>query len=245
MNKANLICFPHAGGSKFSYNRFIGVASGGLNIIPVELPGRGARIHEKLIENAYHMVDDVFEQIEPKIALDVPYAIYGHSMGALIGYLITRRIARESMPMPIHLFFSGAKPPFTLEEEPPVHLFKREELIDQLRRLGGIPDRILNNENLIRFLEPIVRADFRVIRTYQHHPEQPFNVPITVIIGTHENISRQQALLWQKETVKKTEVKFFEGDHFFIFDHAKEIMKLVDQRINQTLATNFTPLISA
>ncbi len=191
------------------------------------------------------MVDDVFEQIKTKIASDTPYAIYGHSMGALIGYLITRRIARERMPMPIHLFFSGAKPPFTLEEEPPVHLFKRDELVDQLRRLGGIPDRILNNEKLILFLEPIVRADFRVIRTYQHQQGHPFDLPITVIIGTRENISREQALLWQRETARKIELKFFEGDHFFIFDHAREIMELVDQRINQTIAADVAPLISA
>ena len=223
----------------------MGVASGDLNIIPVELPGRGARIHEGLIQDTAHMVEDVFRQIAPKIASDTPYAIYGHSMGALIGYLITRRIAEEKMPMPLHLFFSGAKPPFTIEDEPQVHLFKRDELIDQLRRMGGIPERILNNEKLIQFLEPIVRADFRVIRTYQHQQGRPFDLPLTVIIGSRENISRPQALLWQRETIRKIELKFFEGDHFFIFDHAKEIMELVDQRIDQAIAATFSSLESA
>ena len=238
MNKANLICFPHAGGSKFSYNRFVDVAPGDLTVIPIELPGRGARIHEDLIHDTPGMVDDVFNQIKGKVMTDVPYALYGHSMGALVGYLVTRRIAQERMPMPIHLFFSGAKPPSTIEDEPPVHLFKREELIDELRKLGGIPDRILNNEKLIHFLEPIVRADFRVIRTYQHQRGLPFDLPLTVIIGTRENISAPQAQLWQQETSKKIELKFFEGDHFFIFDHAPEIMRLVYQRISEVIVSD-------
>ena len=235
MNNTNLICFPHAGGSKFSYNRFIDVAPGYLTIIPVELPGRGARIHENLIHDMSGMVDDVFNQIKGEVLADTPYAFYGHSMGALIGYLVTRRIAQENLPMPIHLFFSGAKPPFTIEEEPPVHLFSRDELIGELRKLGGIPDRILNNEKLIDFLEPIMRADFRAIRTYQHQRTLPFNLPLTIIIGTCENISRKQAMLWQQETSKQIELKFFEGDHFFIFDHASEIMQLVYQSINEIL----------
>ena len=245
MNKANLLCFPHAGGSKFSYNRFTGVAPGDINVVPIELPGRGARIHEELILDTDRVVNDVYQQIEATINSDVPYAIYGHSMGALVGYLVTKHITRKNMPLPLHLFFSGAKPPFTIEDEPQVHLFKRDELVDQLRRLGGIPDRILNNDKLIQFLEPIVRADFRVIKTYQHKVTFPFDLPMTIIIGTRENINKEQALLWQRETIQKISLKFLEGDHFFIFEHAKEIMRMVDQGVNEAILTTLSSRISA
>lgn len=233
MEKANLICFPYAGGSKFSYNKFIEVAPGNLTLIPIELPGRGARFDERLIYNANELVDKLFNQI--KSYLYDPYAIYGHSMGSLIGYLITRRIIKENLPQPLHLFFSGAKAPYMLQYEPAAHLFEKEELIASLHKMGGIPERILNNDNLMRILEPIVRADFQVINTYEYKSAGAMDIPISVIVGSDEGISYQQAQLWQRETTLKINVNEFQGDHFFIFHHAAEIMELIHSRLIENI----------
>ena len=241
MNKANLICFPYAGGSKFSYNKYVGVAPGNLNIIPFELPGRGARFNENLMYDIQSVVEDIFKQI--KNNLYDPYAIYGHSMGSLIGYLMTQRIIEEELPPPLHLFFSGGKAPCTLEDEPAAHLYEKEELREELRKMGGIPDRILDNDNLMQFLEPIVRADFQVIDSYRYLPPQQFDIPISLIIGTEENIDLRQVDLWQKETALPLMINYFKGDHFFIFDHAKEIMELIDSRLMKNI-TEAYPLLA-
>jgi surfactin synthase thioesterase subunit len=233
MEKANLICFPYAGGSKFSYNKFAEVAPGNLTLIPIELPGRGARFDERLIYNADELVDKLFHQI--KSYLFDPYAIYGHSMGSLIGYLITKRIIKENLPQPLHLFFSGAKAPHMLQYEPAAHLFEKEELIASLRKMGGIPERILKNDNLMRILEPIVRADFRVINTYVHKDTEAMDIPISVIIGSEEGISLEQSQLWQKETIIEIKVDEFQGDHFFIFHHAEQLMALIHSRLMENI----------
>lgn len=233
MEKANLICFPYAGGSKFSYNKFVEVAPGNLTLIPIELPGRGARFDERLIYSAHELVDKLFPQIKPY--LFDPYAIYGHSMGSLIGYLITKRIIKENLPQPLHLFFSGAKAPYMLRFEPAAHLFEKEELIASLRKMGGIPERILKNDNLMRILEPIVRADFKVINTYEYQPTKPMDIPISIIIGSDEGISHEHARLWQKETVAEIKIDEFQGDHFFIFDHAEQIMELIYSRLMENI----------
>lgn len=233
MEKANLLCFPYAGGSKFSYNKYIEVAPGNMTLIPIELPGRGTKFDERLVYDAHELVDELFVQI--KRHLYDPYAIYGHSMGSLVGYLIAKRIIKEDLPAPLHLFFSGCKAPCTLKDDPAAHLFEKEELIAELRKMGGIPDRILNNDNLMKFLEPILRADFKVINTYQYEEPVPFDIPISIIIGSKENISPGQVQLWQKETLRPIKVNQFDGDHFFIFDHAKAIMDLIYKRLMQNV----------
>lgn len=235
MEKANLICFPYAGGSKFSYNKFIEVAPGNLTLIPIELPGRGARFDERLIYRSDELVDKLFCQI--KSYLYEPYAIYGHSMGSLIGYLITKRIIKENLPRPRHLFFSGAKAPHMLQYEPAAHLFEKEELIASLRKMGGIPERLLKNDNLMKILEPIVRADFQVINTYEYQNTIAMDIPISVIIGSEEGISIRQAQYWQKETIIEIKVNEFKGDHFFIFDHAEELMELIYSRLMEDVLT--------
>ncbi len=84
MNKMNMICLPFAGGNVYSYQGYEKLAPASLNVIPLELPGRGARIREKLLKNLDEMVDDVFKQAKPYLN-QKPYMIYGHSMGTFWG----------------------------------------------------------------------------------------------------------------------------------------------------------------
>jgi len=87
----------------------------------------------------------------------------------------------------------------------------------------------------MKILEPIVRADFQVINTYEYQNTVAMDIPISVIIGSEESISFRQAQLWQKETIVKIKVNEFKGDHFFIFDHAEEIMELIYSRLTENV----------
>src|SRR5687768_2395386 len=105
MDIINVYCLPFAGGNRYSYQGYVKVAPPFLNIIPIELPGRGSRIKENLVPDLDLMVDDVYAQI--KGDLDQPYAIYGHSMGGLLTYLLTKKIRENGHPAPLHLFLTG------------------------------------------------------------------------------------------------------------------------------------------
>ncbi|HYC27772.1 MAG TPA: thioesterase domain-containing protein, partial [Chitinophagaceae bacterium] len=102
----NIYCLPFAGGSQLSYSPFVQYESEHIQFLPLELPGRGARWREPLLTDIHEMTNDAFEQI--KNGLTDPYAIYGHSMGSLIGYLLTKKILAHNLPAQLHLFFSGA-----------------------------------------------------------------------------------------------------------------------------------------
>src|SRR5690606_40893251 len=97
-----------------------------------------------------------------------PYAIYGHSLGSLLTYLVTIRIIREGLNKPVHLFVSGRGGPSIPRKEPPTSELPRPAFINKLRELGGFPDDLLNDEDVMNFFEPILRSDFRGVETYQY-----------------------------------------------------------------------------
>jgi len=235
MTKINLFCLPFAGGSVYSYRGYEQSAPEIINVIPLDLPGRGTRIKEDLLTDIHDMVDDIYNQIEGK--LNDPYAIYGHSMGSLIGYLLTKKIIQKGQFQPEYLIFTGCIAPSVdvFSDDVPKHDLPKPEFINKLKELGGSPDEVLENEQLLDFFEAIIRADFQATSNYRYEQTDPFNIPILILIGLEERATYEHALEWQKESTETVDVKQLPGKHFFIFDHETEIMELISNKLNQKL----------
>jgi surfactin synthase thioesterase subunit len=229
MDTINLYCLPFSGGSKYSYKGFSKYAPPFLNLIPVEIPGRGTRSGEALLTSLELTADDVFNQI--KNDLNTPYAIYGHSMGGILAYLVTRRIISAGLNQPLHLFVTGCVAPSLKYRDLVDHTLPKEEFLQKIKELGGSPDSVLSNPALMEFFEPILRADFEAVATYQHIPAPPFAIPISVVLGDEENATTEEALQWQKETTAPVEVKTLPGNHFFIFDYPNYIIQLISRKL--------------
>lgn len=232
--KVKLLCFPFAGGSKYSYNNFVRAAPRNVHVVPVDYPGRGARFKETLMTDIKQIVEDCFERM--KDYTSERYAIYGHSMGSVVAYLLTKKIIENDLPPPMHLFVSGRWGPSCVEPMPARSLLGKEKFIESLKILGGSPEEVLNDEGLMNFFEPIFRADFRALETYQYDETEPFNVPITVMSGTEEYLTPDHINAWQKESTFPIDFKLFEGNHFFIFNHATEIMNIMSRRMTASAA---------
>ncbi|MCA4900319.1 MAG: thioesterase [Cytophagales bacterium] len=232
MKKINVFCFPFAGGSRYSYNGIASLVSPSLNLVPFEYPGRGLRILEPLQSNMDKIVDDLFDKIS-EYPLDHPYIIYGHSMGTIVGYLITKKIEKKGLPLPRALFFSGASGPSARSRMPIRHNLPRAEFIRSLRELGGSPDEILNDPEVMNFYEPILRADFEAIEKYEYETTMPFDIPIYVITGADEDVTVEQACSWRIETSSDFEQVQFSGTHFFIFEHERELLSYIENKLNK------------
>jgi surfactin synthase thioesterase subunit len=227
--KINIFCLPFAGGNQHSYRQLTDHESEWANWLPVELPGRGIRTREALLTDVHAMANDVFDQIRD--LLTAPYAIYGHSMGSLIGYLLTKKIIRQQLNQPLHLFFSGAHEPSRPPLEQPRHLFSKENFIKKLKELGGSPEEVLDDPELLDFYEPLLRADFQATDTYIYEVSAPFHLPVTIMIGKEEGITMEQASAWQQETTGEVDIIQFPGNHFFIFEHAGEITGIMESKL--------------
>lgn len=235
-NKMQMICLPFAGGTKHSLRFFKDKLPGHIVYNAVEYPGHGSRIRSQSLVDLHAIVDDAFEQV--KHLLSGPYCIYGHSMGAVAGYLLVRKIIGMGLPLPHHLFISGTDAPSVPYSSAPRYLLPKDEFIQKLTDLGGMPDEVLQSRDMMDFFEPILRADFQAIETYTYQGTTPFDVPITVMIGENENLDMEDVKKWQEETTQQIRIFRFPGNHFFIYDHEADICQLIEASLQSDYIRN-------
>ncbi len=230
----NIFCLPFAGGNKYSYRDYKEKSPSSINFISLEYPGRGARIREPLISDTSALVEDLYRSIAELVDKD-QYAIYGHSLGGLISYLLSRKLVENGHRPPVHLFVTGTTgPSSTSRTEKKRHLLPKQEFIQELKDLQGMPDEILNNDELLEYYEPILRSDFKASENYIYKSCEPFDIPITVITGSEEDMEEEDIKLWQKETKQIVHFKSFPGGHFFIYNHAREIVQIITNKLSIT-----------
>jgi surfactin synthase thioesterase subunit len=230
MRTVDLFCLPFAGGNKYSYRVYEEKAPSWLRVIPLEYPGRGARSREGLLTNMEAMVDDIYAAIKKEIRRD--YVIYGHSMGALVAYLLVRKLTENGHSGPLHLFITGTTGPSAyVKEERKRHLLSKQGFIEELKVMDGCPEEILGNDEMLNYFEPILRADFKAAETYVYEEKVPLDMPLTVITGTEEDMKKEDIDAWQKETIQKIDLRKMQGKHFFIFNHADKIMEIIIRKI--------------
>jgi surfactin synthase thioesterase subunit len=201
-----------------------------IRAVPLEMPGRGRRLADNLMRRAHLVVDDLYRSALPY--LDKPYAIFGHSMGSLLGFLLTRRILQERQPPPLHLFVSGRAGP-SRECADCYHTLPGTEFFSAVRRLGGCPDELFGHPDVIDLFEPVLRADFELVETYRHERRPPFEIPVDVFYGREEGLEMPELEAWAEETTLPVTYTSFGGDHFFILSRPACVSEKITQKLNQ------------
>lgn len=223
--KIKLICIPFSGGNCYSYAAFKNYLPNHIELFTLELPGHGKRIGEKLLSGIEEMTEDLFCQSEH--LLDGPYIIFGHSLGALLAITLGRTIRQRKRRLPAGIFVSGQIAPSRIQPDDR-YLYSDEKFIQLLREMEGTPAELLDDRSFIYFYLPIIRKDFEAVARYE--PEtasDPFDLPITVLVGDRENLPENDVACWQSESTVPINIHRFPGNHFFIFKHVKEICQLI------------------
>lgn len=221
--KIKIFALPFAGGSKYSYRVLHDFVPAPFEWETIELPGRGSRLHEPLLSDINEITEDAFNQIRNRLN-EGEYLIYGHSMGTLLGYELTKRIMKAGLNKPVCLFFTGRGAP-AVKERKKISAYEKQAFWQEIKKLGGLPEEILENEEMKDFFEPFLRSDFKAVEEYQYQPmENPLPVPLFVRTGSEDMAFGNDIMKWQKETQHKLSLKILPGDHFFIFRHPEYII---------------------
>ena len=225
-----LFCFPYAGGSSAIFRSWSRVIHRDIEVVPVVLPGREIRLREPSFTQLEPLVEALTREIFS--LLDRPFAFLGHSMGALIGYELARRLRSERSLETDHLFISGRRAPQLPERDPEIHTLPDAEFVAELQRLNGTPKEALEHAELMELLIPMLRADFSICRTYNFVPGPQLKCSITAIGGTKDDTATQAKLEgWCELTTGRCRVRMLEGDHFFINQKRDEIIRIVEQSL--------------
>ncbi|QJB31879.1 thioesterase [Chitinophaga oryzae] len=225
----NLFCFPFVGGDAGAYESLRVHAGDEVNIITLELPGRGARYADPLIDDIQLLAEDCYRQLSGK--LSAPFAFFGHSMGALLAYLLTRKLAAMRQPPPAYLFVSGFGGPSVAMTAARRQVAVGEEWKRKMYEVMQVPLSVLNSETFWAVYEPIIRTDLLMFKKYDYEPDVPFNIPISVFIGTEDDVTIAEAGAWQRETGSPVTIHLFSGKHHFWKDHTGEIMTMIRQKL--------------
>jgi external thioesterase TEII len=190
--------------------------------VPLELPGRCKRMKEPLLTDFDLAAEDIFEQVLANLQSPV-FLIYGHSMGSLLALRVANMLSAAGKP-PTSLVVSGnAGPDVELAAGGMKrYLLNESEFIEELKRLGGVPDEVLNNKELFNFFEPVLRADFEISERNDLSDERPVDIPLYAIMGSDED-NVDEIASWGKYTSAHFNYEVLDGDHFFIRRHPERI----------------------
>jgi len=227
---ARLICFPFAGGGASVYRAWRRSSPPGMDICPVQLPGREGRIREAPFRRIEPLIDLLAESLPP--GLFPPYAFFGHSMGALIAFELARRLVDRGHPPPAVIFPSAARPPHRMRRSHPLHALPDEAFRAALRDLEGTPDAVLEHEELMELLLPTLRADFELCETYEYRGPDPLACPVLAFGGSEDpNVSPEELRGWGEMTRGGFRDLILPGGHFFLETHSEEILRRVREAI--------------
>ena len=215
-NSAHLIAFHHSGGGARFFRPWKDHLSQDLNLWTIELPGRGNRFVDPLIDSlpvAARAVAEVLSN-EPRLS-GGPVILFGHSLGAFLAYEVA--MLREYMGKPVdRLVCSGALPPDEARVDELRHTMSDAELLDELRRFNATPAEVLEHEELMALLLPIIRSDFKMLETYEPGSREPLQSPITAIAGRSDSHVQPSLDGWTRYTRADLTVQWFDGGHFFL-----------------------------
>jgi surfactin synthase thioesterase subunit len=225
-----LFCLPYAGGNASAYHGWRDVAPEHINVCTVEFPGRGSRLGEDPFIRLAPLVRTLADALLP--ILDRPFALFGHSLGGLIAFELVRLLRRRGGPLPAHLFISATRAPTTPSPLPAVRDASLAEMKDYLRTINGTPDAILQDDELMGLLLPVLRADFSVLETYEYRDEPPLRVPLTLFAGAADPVVPLSALAgWRRQSRGYRRMHVFPGDHFFLHETGPELLATIAEAL--------------
>ncbi len=233
LDKTKLFCIPFSGGNAYSYNVFRKHLPENIELETLELPGRGKRIAEALLHTIDEMTVDLFRQVENKLTGN--YVIFGHSLGALLGYTLCKCILAKGHKPPAILFLSGLKGASAISYRNLSGL-SDSQFTKIISDMAGTPEELLADKSFLDYFLPVLRADFQAIVDYRYSPpNDTIEVPMVILLGEQEAISDNDANAWQQETIGNVSIHRFEGGHFFINKVPDEVCKLISEKCAQLI----------
>jgi len=207
-----------------------------IELVPIELAGRGARLGEPFYADMDEAADDVSRLIaahrksrpEPGMA-----AIFGHSMGSTLAFEACRRLAASGSGLvPSHLFCSGRIAPHINSKRKRIHGLSDEQFQAEILQLGATPAAIFREQALLQMYMPILRADYRMIELYEYREGGPaLSCDVTVLHGIDEDAAAEEWDGWRLHTVGRFRRMSYPGGHFYINDHVRQVV----EGLNRTL----------
>ncbi|WP_187355117.1 thioesterase II family protein [Paenibacillus tengchongensis] len=243
-----LFMLPPAGGDVSTYLRWEEELPNEVELALVRLPGRGARIAEPAFDRAETLTEVLADEIAAYT--DLPYVLFGHSMGGLLAYELVQKLHRRGVRLPETVIISSMKAPcymdtftesLTSDASDKLYLKSDDEFIDTIIGLGGIPDALIRNREFLQLILPTFRQDMKLCETY--NPDEALAVPVSFEIygGNRDSIATREELEgWRRFTGGNFALTLFQGGHFYFADHPQVVLFHLRNKLADICRTQLT-----
>jgi medium-chain acyl-[acyl-carrier-protein] hydrolase len=230
-----LFCFPHAGGGASAFGNWSRRLPASVEVVALHLPGREERHRTPPLSQLEPLLHSLVEALRPY--LDLPFAFYGHSLGAWLAFYLARRLRRDALPQPLHLFIAAARAPQLESRYPGIHTLSPNLFLDELRqRYDNIPAAIWNDPDLLALIVPPLQADFQLMESIQYPDEAPLACPISAWGGLDDAIiSQAEISAWGMQTRASFFAEMMAGGHFFVKSHAPAFLDRLSSAVRPYL----------
>lgn len=226
-----LLCLPCGGASAVMYERWRSRAPRWIQIVPIELPGRGARVAEPFSTDFDALVAQLCQ--EHARVLERPYALFGHSMGGLLAYGMASALHQRHQPLPLMLFTSASPSPSTDCWRFPER-DNDEALIRDLRHYGGAPEEVFDCPEMLRAALDALAADYVICNSFCYRGPARLPVPLRVLAGRDDEIELQQLAAWREETIASFALHWFNGGHFYLRPQEGALLRLIENELGSS-----------
>ncbi|AKT38843.1 thioesterase II family protein [Chondromyces crocatus] len=229
--RLRLFCFHHAGGNAGSYRSWATALPSDIEVLAVQLPGRGTRFKEPLLTRRTPLLDALLPVIT-QAASGAPFAFFGHSLGALIAFDVTCALHAARASLPRLLIASAHQAPGLPDTDEPLHALPDADFVAALRRFGGMPQAVLQQPELMELVLPILRADFELSESWRTASDAPLPVSITALGGLADvSVSETALEAWRMHTQRDFSRHMFPGDHFFLQSSERAVIDLIARAV--------------
>jgi surfactin synthase thioesterase subunit len=245
-----LVCLPFAGGGSALFYRWRRQLPDWLELTPLTLPGHDGRLNERPLTDLRALAALLVDDLRPVLDRG-PFVLLGHSMGAWLAFEMAREIRRRDRRLPKLLVVAASRAPHLRLSESPISGLSDSEFIDVLeRRYGGIPPEVRASRELLQLLLPALRADIRMIETYEHADEPPLETDLLALGGTNDAAVSGAVLEgWRRHTSRDFSARMLPGGHFFLFDAlpaaSSPALRMIIDRIEKCRSAPSTPTAKA
>ena len=232
--RLRLLCLPYVGAGASAYRTWANALPSEIEFYALQLPGREARRREA----PYTQLEPLIEILAQLIASlpPLPLALFGHSLGAIIGFELARHVRRQYGINPIRLFIAGQAAPQLPPSTQQIHLLPDGEFVQRLREYNGTPEEVLQHTEILQMLLPVLRADFALCENYSYYPDEPLKCPISVFGSSDDSqVSKEDLLAWSVQTSQTMTFHLLQGDHFFVHQARETLLMTITQDLQAHL----------
>jgi len=229
-----LVCFPYAGAGALAYRSWAEGLPAEVAVLALRPPGRESRLFEPASTTVAALVDEAVAVLDDQ--LSAPFALFGHSLGALVAFEVARVLCQRGGPRPALVVVAGRRAPQLARLQSTLHAkAPHDEFVAALRELEGTPPEVLANEDLLRLLLPTLRADLAASQSYEYHAEAhpPLDCRLLALSGQSDPLAGSAAMEpWREQTSGSFELQTLPGKHFFLHSSEAVLLRLLSRELS-------------